>query len=285
MDVLEDTNWFFLWNLSAYTILFLFGGALASFYSTLADRILYYCYEKGRKEFQGQKRWRVIFTKPSHCPKCQTPIKNLHLIPILGWFLTKRQCNSCHVSIPKLYPLSEFLFGIIAILVYYISDSLPGTISLLFFFGHLFISMMTDAKKLSLDYENLPFLISFGFLSNYLLFAESLSLEHLYVFLGFLVFYLTIYLLFRGGTGLGDVLFSPMFAAIAGNPFWMVYLNTSYVLAVVMTLFFRKKGTPLKGTKVPMGLYFSLGLFFTFFYKLIVHYFDWEGFLPDGTIE
>ncbi|MBL0956010.1 MAG: prepilin peptidase, partial [Leptospira sp.] len=69
MDFFEDTNWFFLWKLSTVTILFLFGGALASFYTTLADRILYYCYEKGRKEFQGFKRWQVIFTKPSHCPE------------------------------------------------------------------------------------------------------------------------------------------------------------------------------------------------------------------------
>lgn len=285
MDIFHDTNWFFLWNLSAYTILFLFGGALASFYTTLADRILYYCYEKGRKEFQGKKRWFVIFTKPSHCPECKTPISSLALVPILGWFLEKGKCKSCLIEIPKLYPLSEFLFGLVAIFVYFVSDSLLGTICLLFLFGHLLISIFTDAKKLSLDYENLPFLLGFGCLTNYLVFEEIMGLEQLYVYLGFLVFYLFIYLLFRGGTGLGDVLFSPIFAAIAGNPFWMVYLNTSYVLAVVMTVLLRKKGTPLKGTKVPMGLYFSLGLFFTFFYKLIVHYYEWEGFQIYGNNE
>ncbi|MCW7464104.1 prepilin peptidase [Leptospira levettii] len=278
MDFFEDTNWFFLWKLSTYTILFLFGGALASFYATLADRILYYCYEKGRKEFKGLNRWRVIFTKPSHCPECKTPITKLYLVPILGWFLTKGKCTHCHTKVPKLYPLSEFLFGIIAVVVYSISSSLLGTICLLFLFGHLLISMMTDAKKLSLDYENLPFLLGFGFLSNSLLFGESIGQEHLVVYFGFLVFYLVIYLLFRGGTGLGDVLFSPVFATLAGNPFWIVYLNTSYLLAVMFSLFLRKKGEPLKGMKVPMGLYFSIGLFFTFFCKLIVHNYEWEGF-------
>ncbi|XDD47798.1 prepilin peptidase [Leptospira sp. WS39.C2] len=278
VDFLEDTNWFFLWKLSTYTILFLFGAALASFYTTLADRILYYCYEKGRKEFQGKKRCFVIFTKPSHCPECNSSINKLHLVPILGWFMTKGKCHVCFVEIAKLYPLSEFLFGIIAIFVYYVSDSLLGTIFILFLFGHLLISMITDSKKLSLDYENLPFILGFGCLANYLLFEEIMGLPQLYVYLGFLVFYLSIYLLFRGGTGLGDVLFSPMFAAIAGNPFWMVYLNSSYVLAVIFSFFLRKKGEPLKGTKVPMGLYFSIGLFFTFFFKLIVHYYEWEGF-------
>ncbi|TGM00321.1 prepilin peptidase [Leptospira jelokensis] len=282
---MDETNWLSLWSLSAYGILFFFGASLASFYTTLGDRILFYCYERGRKEFQGLKRWKVIFSKPSHCPNCQTAITKQHLVPIFGWFLTKGKCNQCRVEIPKVYPLTEFLFGLIAIFVFFISESLPGTFCLLFFFGHLLIAMFTDAKKLSLDYENLPFLIGFGFGTNYFLFEESIGLIHLYVYLGFLVFYLSIYFLFRGGTGLGDVLFSPIFAAIAGNPFWMVYFNSSYLLAVGFSFLLRKQGESLKGKKVPMGLYFSIGIFFTFFFKLVVHYYEWEGFLDYGNIE
>ncbi|EMY61623.1 prepilin peptidase [Leptospira terpstrae] len=282
---MEDSNWLFLWSLSTYGILFFFGASLASFYTTLGERILTFCYGKKRKEFSGFKRWNVIFTKPSHCPSCGHLVTKKHLTPIFGWFFTKGKCFQCKTELPKLYPLSEFLFGIVAIFIYFVSEDILGTITLLFLLGHLLISMMTDVAKFSLDYENLPFLVAFGFLSNYLLFGEVINLLTLWVFLGFFVFYFLIYLLFRGGTGLGDVLFSPIFAAIAGNPFWILYFNSSYLLAVGFSFLLRKKGEPLKGKKIPMGLYFSLGLFLTYFAKLLVHYYNWEGFSIYGTIE
>ncbi|TGM62667.1 prepilin peptidase [Leptospira meyeri] len=282
---MDESIWLSLWTLSTYGILFLFGASLASFYTTLAKRILTFCYGKKRKESQGFKRWKIILTKPSHCPSCGHLVKKHHLIPIIGWFLTKGKCDSCETSLPKLYPLTEFLFGLVAIFVFFVSEDIAGTIFLLFLFGHLLISMMTDVAKFSLDYENLPFLIGFGFLSNYFLFGEAGNVESLWVFFGFLGFYLLIYLLSRGGTGLGDVLFSPIFAAIAGNPFWILYFNSAYLLAVGFSFLLRKKGEPLKGKKIPMGLYFSLGLFFTYFAKLLVHYYNLEGFPIYGTIE
>ncbi|MBM9546676.1 prepilin peptidase [Leptospira sp. 201903074] len=282
---MDESNWLFLWSLSTSVILFFFGASLASFYTTLGERILTFCYGKKRKDFHGLNRWKVIFTKPSHCPTCGHLVTKTHLTPIFGWFLTKGKCFQCKTDLPKLYPLTEFLFGLVAVFVFFVSEDIPGTIALLFLFGHLLISMMTDVAKFSLDYENLPFLIGFGFLSNYLLFGESINLETLWVYLGFLVFYLFIYLLFRGGTGLGDVLFSPVFAAIAGNPFWILYFNSSYLLAVGFSFLLRKKGEPLKGKKIPMGLYFSLGLFLTYFSKLLVHYYNWEGFSIYGNIE
>ncbi|PJZ45930.1 prepilin peptidase [Leptospira brenneri] len=282
---MNDSNWFFLWSLSVYGILFFFGASLASFYTTLAERILLYCYGKKRKEVHGFSRWKTIFSKPSHCPSCGHLVTKTNLMPIVGWYLTKGKCSHCKIELPKLYPLTEFLFGLMAIFIYFVSEDILGTITLLFFFGHLLISMMTDVAKFSLDYENLPFLVGFGFLSNYLLFGEFFTIETLWVYLGFFSFYLFIYLLFRGGTGLGDVIFSPVFATIAGNPFWILYFNSAYLLAVGFSFLLRKKGEPLKGKKIPMGLYFSLGLFLTYFAKLLVHYYNWEGFSIYGTIE
>ncbi|EOQ90475.1 peptidase A24, N-terminal domain protein [Leptospira yanagawae serovar Saopaulo str. Sao Paulo = ATCC 700523] len=282
---MEETIWFNLWNLFHYVLLFFLGASLASFYTTLADRILFYFYEKGRKKNSGWKRWEIMFRKPSHCPSCESKIPKLYLLPILGWIFTKGKCQQCQIPVSKLYPLSELLFGLIAILVFFISESVLGTILLLFFFGHLLIAMITDTKKLSLDYENLPFLLVFGFASNFVLFEETIGFAHLYIYVGFFLFYLLIYLLYRGGTGLGDVIFSPFFASIAGNPFWIVYLNYSYLLALGFSFFLRKKGESLKGKKIPMGLYFSIAMILTFILKLIVHYYEWEGFLPYGNIE
>lgn len=260
-----------------YLLLFLFGSSLASFYVTLGDRILLYFYGKKRKSGTPFLRWKLIFSKPSFCSYCDTKIKSVYLTPVFGYFLTKKKCNSCKTPLPLLFPLSEFLFGILGCIVFFISENLFATLFFLFLLGHLFLSIKTDSEKMILDYENLPFILCFGLLTNYFLFGELPGLSELYVYLGFLFFYGIIYFSFRGGTGLGDVLFSPAFAFLLGHPYWMVYLNSSYVLALLVTFLSKRPGESLRGKKIPMGVYFSLGLIVSLLYKIIIVYYSIGG--------
>lgn len=271
MDNLESVpSWVLIPN---YLLLFLFGASLASFYVTLGDRILLYFYGSKRKLSSGVTRWKIVLSKPSECGSCGTRINRWNLLPVLGYFLSRKKCKTCGVTLPLLFPLSEFFLGLLAVLLFYITESLLASVSFLFLVGHLLISMKTDSEKMILDYENLPFILGFGILTNYLLFGELPGLEEVYVYLGFLGFYGLIYLSFRGGTGLGDVLFSPAFAFLVGNPYWMIYINSSYVLALLVTFLSKKPGEILRGKKIPMGLYFSLGLVLSLLYKVIVvHY-------------
>lgn len=43
----------------------------------------------------------------SHCPECKTPIRALHLVPILGWLLLRGRCAACGTRISPRYPLVE----------------------------------------------------------------------------------------------------------------------------------------------------------------------------------
>lgn len=45
--------------------------------------------------------------RESRCPACDRPIRWLHKIPVIGWFLTRGRCASCGWSVPFRYPAVE----------------------------------------------------------------------------------------------------------------------------------------------------------------------------------
>ncbi|TGN20055.1 prepilin peptidase [Leptospira idonii] len=264
-----------------YSLQFVFGASLGSFYITTAERILLYFYGKKRKEGSFGNRMFSLLIKPSHCNHCEEKIPSYLLLPVVGFFLSKGKCFHCKTKLPWIYPGSEFLFGAITVLSFYATDSVAFSVFFTFFLGHLIISIQTDANYFSLDYENLPFLLIFGSLSNYFITETLPGWEDLYVLIGFAAFYFLLYKLVKQGMGLADVIFAPAFAFIAGHPFWILFLNSSYVLATVVTILSRKKGESLRGKMIPMGVYFSLGIFFTFMAKVLYYRLGIEGVFSD----
>lgn len=260
-----------------YSLVFLFGTCLGSFYVTTAERILEYYYGKKRKIGTPVSRFYSLLTVPSHCPNCETKVGALPLIPIFGYFFCRGKCTVCELKLPWIYPLSEFLFGLTSLLSFLATDSLLFSISITFLLGHLLISIYTDSTYYSLDYENIPFVLLFGSLANYALLGELPGLPDLFVFIGFLIFYLFLFKLAKGGMGMGDVIFAPCFAFLAGHPFWILFLNSSYTLALLVTILSRKKGESLRGKMIPMGVYFALALFFTYLAKVLYYEFGFGG--------
>jgi leader peptidase (prepilin peptidase)/N-methyltransferase len=87
--------------------LFILGTTLASFLNALMYRI--------DKEY----KYPEIFTKSSHCEKCQKRLKWYDLIPILSYIFTKGRCSKCKEKISIYYPISELFLGISLSLLYY----------------------------------------------------------------------------------------------------------------------------------------------------------------------
>ena len=52
-----------------------------------------------------------IVYPPSKCPKCQSPLKWWHNIPILSFILLKGKGGFCHEKISIQYPIIEFITG------------------------------------------------------------------------------------------------------------------------------------------------------------------------------
>ncbi|MBP7284700.1 MAG: prepilin peptidase [Leptospiraceae bacterium] len=246
---------------------FLIAASIASFYTTLGERILRYFYSPLRKKYNLKEKWKIIFTKPSACEKCDTRVKAIYLFPVLGYFFTSGKCQNCEIKVSHHYPLIEFLFGVLFCVFFYFTKNLFFSLTILFLLGHVLVSMITDYKKFSLDYENLPFILFFGVITNYFFYNEFPDLFDYSVLGGFVAFYIILWLIFPRGIGLGDVIFAPIYAFLAGNPYWMIFLNSSYILAVTWAFLTRKKGEAIRNKPIPMGFFFGFGLLLSFLGK------------------
>lgn len=262
LAILEEYKFVFL------PIFFFLGSSIASFYFNLSYRISVYFYSQERKRWSGWKRWKQILTSPSECENCETPIGSSALVPFLGYFLSKGRCPHCGYAIPVIYPIGEFLFGLISMGMFLLTKDIFISILFLLFSGQLLVSAFTDFRYFSLDYENLVWIIFWGMGLNLLVQVSFPDSQDFYVLLGFFGFFLIIHLFYPKGLGFGDVLFAPFFAFVAGHPWWLFFLNASYIPAVVFTILLRKKGQKIREIPIPMGVYFCLGLFLTMLAKI-----------------
>ena len=74
--------------------------------------------------------WRMPLGKsalfrPSFCPRCHAKIRLIDNIPVLGWVKLRGRCRKCRLPISFRYPLVEFLFGTI-FLILFLAEYLTG---------------------------------------------------------------------------------------------------------------------------------------------------------------
>ena len=58
-----------------------------------------------------------VVSPPSHCPRCETPIRMRHNVPVVGWLFLRGRCADCELPIPVRYPLVELLTAVLFVLV------------------------------------------------------------------------------------------------------------------------------------------------------------------------
>lgn len=69
--------------------------------------------------------WRIpngmsLITPPSHCPKCDHPIRAWENIPVLSWLCLRGKCSCCKQPISIRYPLVESLTGLVFLAVFFV---------------------------------------------------------------------------------------------------------------------------------------------------------------------
>ncbi|EMM97398.1 peptidase A24, N-terminal domain protein [Leptospira interrogans serovar Zanoni str. LT2156] len=237
--------------------------SLGSFYVTLGFRILETYYGKQRKLLTFFQKWKRIFTLPSSCDHCGKKIRYPELLPIIGFFISKGTCKYCNKKIYILFPLVEFLFVCIFVFCFTITKNLSFSFTFLFLCGHLLISCLTDAFHFSLDYENLPWILCFGVISIFLLDGKLPGLNDLFVLGGF--FSLSWFYFFLSGRDwIRGRFICPNLCFYSRSSLVDVFLNASYIPAVLFTIILRERGKSIRKTPIPMGLYFGIGLFLLF---------------------
>ena len=86
-----------------FIFIFAFGAAVGSFLNVCICRV--------------PERLSVV-SPPSHCPRCDAPIKFYDNIPIVSWFVLLGRCRRCSAPISPEYPLVEAITGLFAVLLF-----------------------------------------------------------------------------------------------------------------------------------------------------------------------
>ncbi len=104
-------------------------------------------------------RGESIVSPPSHCPKCNSPIKWYQNIPILSWLALRGKCANCKAPISPRYLCVELLGGLL-FLAAFLWLWLP-TVPLWFAVTHvvvmwIWIALMIAGSFIDFDHQLLP---------------------------------------------------------------------------------------------------------------------------------
>lgn len=231
-------------------IMFFYGITLGSFYNVVGLRIP-----------QGQS----IVSPRSACPTCGHQLRALELIPVLSYLLQGGKCRVCKTGISPVYPIIEFLTGVMfatAPLVVGWSSELIITLTLISLF---IIILVSDTAYMIIPDKVL------------LVFAGIFLLERLFIPLtpwwdsllgagiGFGLM-LIIAIVSKGGMGGGDIKLFALIGFVVGvkTLFLSFFLSTLFgavfgLLGMVLKLV--KKGKP-----IPFGPFIAIGTLVAYYF-------------------
>lgn len=220
----------------------------------------------------------MSIVKPaSHCPKCNTPIKWYHNIPILAWLYLRGKCAYCKAPFSPRYALVELLGGI----VFLMSFKEVG-LTFMLPFVWIWLSLMIVGTFIDFDHKLLPDFVTVGGMilgvaMNGL--ATSLTGDAYWILnsliglgLGFGLFWLIRFIggkvFGREAMGLGDVFLMGAVGAMTG---WVGVLATMMLSSISgsiigIALVGLKRAKIGKMIEIPFGPYICLGCFIYMFW-------------------
>lgn len=197
----------------------------------------------------------------SHCPKCETPLKWWHNIPVLSWLLLGGKCAFCKEKISIQYPLIELATAVIFAVSYWRNGDITHSLIVGLIFALLLGLSMIDLKykavpdSLNLSALTLAIFSSSTILTNFtnaLLFAGGFTL---------LRFYLS-YALKREAMGEADIMIAATIGAMVGIKLGAVAIFLSALIALPVFLIVGQKGYEL-----PYIPFLALALFIVYTFR------------------
>ena len=223
-------------------------------------------------------RGESIVSPPSHCPKCNSPIKWYQNIPILSWLALRGKCANCRAPISPRYILIETLGGVLflAAFLHMLKFGLPLHFLVVYW---IWIALMIVGSFIDFDHQLLPDFVTVGgmalglvanaydsfffwgkiYWENYLLYcvgglALGFGLLWLVRWLGSKAFK-------REAMGMGDVFLMGAVGALFGPVAVLFTLMTSAVAGSIVGIgmILLSKAKLGKFVAIPFGPYICLG--------------------------
>ncbi len=215
-----------------------------------------------------------IVSPPSHCPKCNSPIRWWQNIPILAWLALRGKCAHCKAPISPRYILVETLGGVLFLFSFCFLTSIGAPLYWILVYW-IWIALMIVGSFIDFDHQLLPDFVTVGGMILGLLFAglESLlfvSWQPLVysvagLAFGFGLFWLIRFLgskaFKREAMGMGDVFLMGAIGALFGPVSVLVVLMLSSVFGslIGVGLILLAKARLGKFVTIPFGPYICLG--------------------------
>ena len=238
-------------------------------------------------------RGESIVSPPSHCPKCNAPIRWWQNIPILSWLALRGRCAACKAPISPRYICVEALGGVLflAAFLHMLKFGLPLHFLVVYW---IWIALMIVGSFIDFDHQLLPDFVTVGgmalglvanaydsfffwgkiYWENYLLYcvgglAFGFGLLWLVRWIGSKAFR-------REAMGMGDVFLMGAVGALFGPVAVLVTLILSSVFGSIVGvgMILLSKAKLGKFVAIPYGPYICLGcLAWMFWGSRLVHWY------------
>ena len=210
-----------------------------------------------------------VVSPPSHCPRCEHPIRARHNVPVVGWLVLRGKCADCGLPIPARYPLVELLTAVLFVLVTWRAvqlDQLAALPALLVFTG-LGIAL----SGIDLDVRRLPNVLvlpAYPVLAALLAGAAAVTGDWsalLRAGLGAVALFAFFYLLavvYPSGMGFGDVKLAGVIGLVLGWFSWaavVIGAFAGFLLGAVVGVAVLATGAGGRKTALPFGPFMVLG--------------------------
>ena len=238
--------------------------------------------------------WRVprgesIVSPPSHCPRCNAPIRWYQNIPILSWLALRGKCANCKAPISPRYILIELLGGVLFLAVFwccfmpyapYVKDMVqkqifPYSLAITLLVMWTWVSLMIVGSMIDFDHKLLPDFVTvggmiLGLVYNAVAYSFAHSFEPIVKSLVGLVFGFGLLWLIRflgskafkrEAMGMGDVFLMGAVGAMCGPVGVLVTLILSSVFGSVvgLSMVALSKTKFGKFVEIPYGPYICMG--------------------------
>ena len=238
-------------------VFFLIGLIFGSFFNVVGMRI-------GKNQ--------SIVTPSSHCPVCCHPLTACDLIPLVSYCMLLGKCRYCGIKIRPLYPIVEWLTGILFVQSYQIFGWTSELVTALLFVSLLMIIFVTDMTYMIIPNKILGIYFIIFIVIRLVNPLDFWWLAYAGSIAGFSLLWVIAFLS-NGGIGGGDIKLYAVIGLVLG--FWNTIL--SLFLAAVIGCFYGsflifKKGK-ITHMPIPFGPAIAVGSWLSYMYGN--HLLDW----------
>ncbi len=229
-----------------FIMFFILGTIFGSFYNVVGLRL---------------PNGESIIKPASHCPKCQTKLTALELIPVISYLIQKGKCKHCQTKISPIYMIFELTTGLLFGLAYLSFGFSLKLIIALTFISMLIIIIISDYKYMIINDE---VLIVFGIILTFeILYINGPKAIMMGLVSGILAF-ITMYaiklfgnfLFKRESMGDGDIKLLFIFGLVLGYPMAILAIFVGSLIGLPISLMMLKSH---QDHIIPFGPFLAIG--------------------------